>query len=947
MDVDGPDALVSAIVSRPATTVDQMLLEVGEITIMCLDPQNDIPKRLSDELASQGTRASFITLGDTPIAYQPIISTVALESEGFDAGPYLEQLQTFFSVQSLTTALWLLPPSQIECQNPHSAELLGLVKGVSAEMSLPNFTLQISPSENAFNQLVGKVLRKVVVNAGPGDVVGEDKHFLVNNGTIMVSRYQPFLLEQETEKASSMVHSENVGRWLQPTSPGALSSLAWIEQEIPGGADGLAADEIEVDVNAIGLNFRDVLFALGIIKTDASGLGFEGAGVIRKVGSDVVGLTVGDRVAFVTNDCTWTRMRLPAAVCGLLPDNWSFEEAATIPITFMTVMHALIDVAQLMPGQSVLIHSACGGVGHAAIQLCQLLEAEVFVTVGNEDKVRYVHKELGIPMNRIFNSRDDSFVSGIMRETNGQGVDVVLNSLSGNLLHASWNCVAEFGKMIELGKRDAQGFAKLSLEAFLSCRTYSSIDVLQLLAKRPKQGIRLFQRVMQLCSSGKILPIPHQAFSASEVELGFRTLQRGAHIGKLVISIPQSPSKFEAVAARNETKFDPNASYLLTGGLGGLGKSMATWMAERGARDFVFLSPSAGSTSHSAYIRELESMGCKVHPVSGKVEEIADVKTALAAARGPIKGVVHLAMKLKDMSFQSMLPGDWSTVMAPKADGAINLHQSLLEAGQDLDFFILTSSMAGVMETPGQANYHASNSFLESFAQYRRSIGLPASVIVLPAIGDVGYVAADERLKRYFAPQNAILYEKDLIKYLEHAVRNQMLHSRGDERQRFFGTRRDDGVVYMGLLSPTSLNDVKCQTAWRYDPRMGSYHNAKDKAQSQATGGSLKSRMAKILSDVQVSPSMLKEDETILKLATLIGGHLFSLMMREETAVENFLEQPFRQMGLDSMVLLELRGWWAEAIGIPISPVELAGKTNLKELGECAAGKLYKRFSSV
>lgn len=393
------------------------------------------------------------------------------------------------------------------------------------------------------------------------------------------------------------------------------------------------------------------MVAMGVLSFEGKHpLGIEVSGIVSRVGSNVKNVAVDDRVVGVALDGAFsTKAVVDSVLCTTLPESFSFEEAATIPCVYATALYALYTVGQLTSETSVLIHSACGGIGHAAVALCKAVGAEVFVTVGSEAKAQYAMDTYGLPRSRIFHSRDESFVADVMRETNGRGVDVVLNSLSGKLLHASWKCVAEFGKLIELGKRDLVGFGKLDMEPFLMNRSYCCVDLAHMIQKKPKQVGKILDQVMDMCRDGRIKPMESiTLFEAADIEQTFRHLQKGDHIGKAVVRIPADASLIPSTNAVTATKLDSEATYLLTGGLGGLGRAIAVWMAEHGARNFVFLSRSAGTTaSDREFLHELRSMGCTAAAVAGKAQDMDAVKSAIALAPSPIKGVIHMAMVLR------------------------------------------------------------------------------------------------------------------------------------------------------------------------------------------------------------------------------------------------------------------------------------------------------------
>ncbi len=281
--------------------------------------------------------------------------------------------------------------------------------------------------------------------------------------------------------------------------------------------------------------------------------------------------------------------------------------------------------------------------------MAKLVGAKVFATVGTPEKVAYLVETFGIPRDHIFSSRDDSFVDGLMQATENRGADLVLNSLAGELLEASWKCVAEFGKLIELGKRDLLQYGKLNMEPFLANRTYSGVDTAHLLDKNPEAAGRLLKKCIEMYERGEIYPIrPIKTFHASQAQKAFRYLQKGTHIGKIVIQMPRDVSTVPKTPQVYSLSFDSQATYLITGGFGGLGRALMEWMTLKGARNFVAFSPTAGQRpEHEDFIAEMESQGCSVIPVAGLVQDEQDNARATAMAKTPIKGVIHLAMQLR------------------------------------------------------------------------------------------------------------------------------------------------------------------------------------------------------------------------------------------------------------------------------------------------------------
>ncbi|GKT68976.1 KR domain-containing protein [Colletotrichum tofieldiae] len=490
------------------------------------------------------------------------------------------------------------------------------------------------------------------------------------------------------------------------------------------------------------------MVAMGLIETASPGLGLECAGIVRRTGPGVDDITVGDRLMAFHHGCFASRIICSTDQVVSLPQTLSFEEAATVPCVYSTVIHSLLTVGGLERDQSVLIHAACGGIGIAAIHVCKMIGARIFATVGSAEKVQTLVNDFGIPRNRIFSSRDSSFYPGIMDATNGSGIDLVLNSLSGELLHLSWKCVFKFGKMLELGKQDFQGHGTLGMDEFEANRMFCGIDLSQLALERPKvlkryvmpttgdhaaviwdvlTRHRLLERCKSLLKEGSITPVkPITSFKA------FKYLQVGSHIGKAVVTMSGDAGELPLAPIAPKIQFGPDVSYLLVGGLGGLGRAISTWMVENGARHLIYLSRSAGlSTGDKAFIHELESQGCAVQCFLGRVEDPETVTRAVCNASKPVAGVLHMSLWLR-------------------VDGAWNLHHALANA--KLDFFVLFSSISYVVGQAGQANYAAANAFLAAFAQYRHSQGLPASVMDIGIVEDAGYLCDSPAVLEHFKP---------------------------------------------------------------------------------------------------------------------------------------------------------------------------------------------------
>jgi acyl transferase domain-containing protein/NADPH:quinone reductase-like Zn-dependent oxidoreductase/acyl carrier protein/SAM-dependent methyltransferase len=542
------------------------------------------------------------------------------------------------------------------------------------------------------------------------------------------------------------VDSEHIFE-LQSSRPGALSQLQWKSAVRRRPASG----EVEIAPRATGLNFRDLMFATGLLPEEAiengyagSTLGMECAGIVTGVGPEVSEFEVGDEVMGFAPACFSSRIVTGGRTLVKMPQSWSFEEAATVPVAFFTVVYALKYLAHLQRGERVLVHGAAGGVGIAAIQYAQHCGAEIFATAGSEEKRDFL-RLAGV--RHVFDSRSLDFADEIMARTGEEGVDVVLNSLSGEALARSLSVLRPFGRFLELGKRDFYENTRIGLRPFRENLSYFGIDADQLLIERPETAQQVFAEVMALFDQGVFRPLPYRVFPASRAAEAFRFMQRSEHIGKIVVShenfsVPVRPEKRTTAAYQ----LSGDATYLVTGGLSGFGLATARWMVERGARCLVLLGRRGVTTDEAEEgINELEKLGAAVHVLKADVADFEGLKKVfdhIDEMLPPIRGLVHSAMVVDDKLVRNLDEKRMRRVMSPKLLGAWNLHA--LTRNRELDFFVLYSSATTSFGNPGLGNYVAANVYLESLARLRRFQGLPATAVSWGPISDSGYLARND-----------------------------------------------------------------------------------------------------------------------------------------------------------------------------------------------------------
>ena len=443
---------------------------------------------------------------------------------------------------------------------------------------------------------------------------------------------------------------------------------------------------------------------------------------------------------------------------------------------------------------------------------------------------------------------------------------------------------------------------------------------------------------------GHIKPLtPRKIFDASSVQEGFRHLQQGTHIGKIVFCIRNLDGSIKVdmkkVAKSTRTlELDSSASYLLVGGLGGLGQAVARHLVEQGARRLVFMSRSAGSgPGDSDIVRELESMGCHVELVRGSVVSRDDVCRAISQAPN-LKGIIQASMVLRDDNFIRMSLDHWNQAVAPKVAGTWNLHHATVEAGINLDFLVLFSSMSGVTGQAGQANYAGANSFLDTFVQYRTDLGLACSALDIGAVQDVGYVSQDEALlKRMKAVSAHGITEPELLEALTAAI---LIPQTGTSASTKNEEYIDRCTIGLGLSTKIPLNSKDSRAFWRKDRRMAVYHNNASKSAADTAGSSGSDGLKSFLARAKADTSILKTEESFNLLAIEIGKKLFGFLLRSDEDLNTTV--PLSQLGMDSLVGVEMRSWWRQAFGYDISVLELLGTGNLDGLGRHAAEGLFK-----
>ncbi|RAL13057.1 type I polyketide synthase [Aspergillus homomorphus CBS 101889] len=805
--------------------------------------------------------------------------------------PSAEQFQALQRVLgSCRTTVWVSRGAQGNAEEPRCSLHQGLLRTLRCENTLRQYvsvgldhnaaTWSLS-SATAIAQILCSTLTASSAHLPETEYVVRDPVVEVSRvyGDAQEAQLVGTAQPQAPERRPWSTPGQNIR--LGVATPGLLNSLVFTEH--PTVEETLPDDWVEIEPHAFGLNFRDLMVALG--QLDETRMGFECSGVITRAGpaARAVGFSPGQGVyAFIIGYFA-TKVLIPFTSVAPIPAGMDFATAASITLVFITAYHALVDLARLQRDDTALIHSGTGGVGQAAIMLAQSIGAELFVTVGTEEKRDFLMQQYGIPSSHIFSSRNPSFARHIMSATNGKGVDVVLNSLAGPLLRETW----------PIGKRDIEQNSMVEMGPFVRSTMFASLDLITLGEQRGQEVRRIFGAINELLKKGAIRPVgPITRFGMSEVEKAFRTMQTGKHMGKIVLEPRVGDAVKVKPAGPRPVELSRDSTYMVVGGVGGIGKSLAQLLVDRGASHLLLLSRNAAAAAADArnypWLAGLQATsGAKIVLESCDVTNRAQLQAVLdkyASELPPIRGVIQAAMVLKDGIFESMTHEDYLAALNPKVQGTYNLH-TLLPA--DLQFFICLSSISGFGDNVGQANYAAGGSYQDALARHRASQGLPAVSIDLGMVSSVGVVAGTQHVAHHLEKLGLrAVSEQEVWALVESAIRQPI-------------RTPETCQIVTGL--PGGFVRPETAVCWNRDARFAVLEQ-KDAslagpASGSTPGAGMKEQLAAATTAAEATAVM--QTALVTKLAEMFSS----------SAEEIDPTLPLAQFGVDSLVAVELRNW--------------------------------------
>lgn len=682
-----------------------------------------------------------------------------------------------------------------------------------------------------------------------------------------------------------------------------FDSLRFVPSErIPPGSE-----EVEIEVETSGLNFAEVISTLELIEEE---LGSECVGRVLRTGSNVEGLEPGDRVMAGNPNvsCFGRYATTRSDFVVPLPDDVSAREGATVPVAYLTAYYAMVGEANLSAHESILIHSASGGVGHAAVQLAQAIGADIHATAGTDRKRNYLRETIGLE--RVSDSRSVRFAEDVAEWTDGEGVDVVLNTVTGELVRRGLELLKPMGRFLDLSKPDMFDEPNVDLKPFEKDLSYHGIEVPKLVEHRPREAGEMLSTIGELLADGTIEPVPvDRSFPIDRVRESFRYMRQGTHIGKIVLSMDVDEVETEQSLTRDRL-FVEDGTYLLTGGTGGLGLEVADWMSTLGAGCLVLVSRSGADAEAEARLETMRERGTEVHVARGDVtdrESLEDVLSRIDADHAPLRGVFHLAGVLDDRTVARQNRESLARPMAPKVLGAHHLDR--LTTDRDLDHFVLFSSASAHVGSPGQSNYAAGNAFMDALARRRRAQDQPALSLAWGGWTEVGLAAAERRRGARLAERGLEpIAPEEGIEALERA----MLHRHPPELGIF-------GIDWRTWAD--SFPHLESDSAYRH------LVPSDDEADTTGTTTDLHRdiRGASGNDRRQLVEQYLRDE-----VADVLGS----------SPDEIDFGRSISRVGLDSLMVVELRVRLEDHLDVELTKDDILGVEDLSELVDCIAREL-------
>ncbi|KAJ5778489.1 hypothetical protein N7520_001735 [Penicillium odoratum] len=825
--------------------------------------------------------------------------------------------------------LWITRGAAVDCSEPHHSLITGLARSLHSEDHQRKlFTLDLDPGVMCVDDMANSIWKVFQHTLGSRAPLQSDSEFeyALRDGKVLIPR----LMLDETMNSyvqdtvshfhpclESKIDPERALR-LQIQTAGLLDTIFWKDSVLDSFP--VKDNQVRVKFEFMALNFRDTMIAMGQLSSDTDIL-IEGSGTVVGVGSTAQArFAVGDSVCAFGPRGLATTSNLDSHHVFHVPSRLCLKDGAAVIVAYATSLYCLRDVAHLQPGESILIHSAAGAVGQAAVAVAKYLGAgSIFVTVGNDEKRALIKEKFGIEDSNIFSSRDLDFSRGVRSQTKNQGVDVVLNSLSGDALNETCSTLAPFGRFIEIGKRDLERNGRLEMKPLAKNITFAVVDLVSLATSRPMVFQKVVQDALEIASSPN-LPLldPITVKPAAGLEDTFRLMQGGKHTGKLLIELSpdmtlkvQPPTPPPAVLRRD-------GSYLVVGGTGGVGRALVRYLAGLGAGQIITLSRSGDDSPHmKELLKELSPGDTTLTVIRGSVADPTALERVKEATQDiPLRGIIQGAMVVEHTSFKEITLKKWTEIIHPRVQGTIHLSKTLTS---NLDFFIALSSINGIIGAPTLSSYCASNTFLDAFARNRASHGLPALSIDIGMVAEEGTVAEDERIANFERRLGLRPHTLgQLLAVINYAINNPIARTPA-EAQILCGARREDP----GSGSEEALRQ-------RRDAKFSHIYQKITEDQAEVAGGKQGGF------DMQAAMRAAESPETATSVTLrALQEKIAQLLILPEENLQ--VGRSVASYGLDSLVSVELQNWVSRVMGGHVRTFELMSSMSMVQLAETIA----------
>ncbi|KAK5999099.1 Reducing polyketide synthase DEP5 [Cladobotryum mycophilum] len=832
-------------------------------------------------------------------------------------GPLLFTLkeEEFAAVQNIITKasslLWVSTGAILEGKKPEYAMVSGLARAITSEQASLDFrTLDIDTDNVKPDLIVKSIARIAQLQASKAEALPE-REFCVSNGKTYISR-----LVRNNELNSiytSVDKAEPKAFTLGNRISGKIIKGKVVFQQHEE-VTNVRFGHVEVLVLSSGLTKEGVLAITG--SDYATTFSHEIGGIVKRVGAGVKNLKVGDSVVGFSNGQFDSYQQVPVSLLHRIEQHDDMDKAVSTLTAYAAAVHGLETLASVQVGENVLVLNNTGFAGAAAIRVAQLKGATPYAVVKTDEEIDFLKKQLGLGNSHIIKASNGPISEQLEKLTNAHGADVVFSagSVDSGDAHEAWRCIASFGRFLDSGRKHNLSRNVLDGIPVQRSASYMPFDLVEMYQSRQQLLSRLLPTVVGYAKQGlSFVPGEAQTIDLADLDQAVSSFSDAFGAAKSVVQYQASEKPIQVIPSRVKPQFSADATYLLVGCLGGLGRSLTSWMMESGARRFAFLSRSgADSKSAAKLVADLEAAGAFVQVVRGDATSRDDVARAVGgvSSKYPIKGVVHAAMVLRDGLFHSMTFDAWTQSTQPKVLGAQNLH-SVLE-NTPLDFFIMTSSVSGILGTPGQSNYAAANAYLDSLARSHQSKNNAATSVVLPMVLGVGVVAENAELEDALKRKGMYgVDEEHLLQSFEASMISSTLE------------RVPDHIV-VGL-DPAQLqkavNDAAATDSfWLEDSRFShtahDIHSSADDAAGGAGGQS-------ILATIKAAASL---PEAISAVNEHFIDKLSRMLMINPEDVDPEVGS-IASYGIDSMIGAELRNWTFKEYRMDVPFQQLLGPT--------------------